>query len=207
MNFARNFTTLRKKMNLSQEQMAEKCGVSRSALAKWENGTTTPHIYMLVDIAKIYGVSVDELLSGKMDESVDDEIEKISEKLDDMQARLLEAIQGNRRAEDLYVDYCKHNVDMYCDENEEMAFVAMEQGENALECDNYYLAARYFEEALLYGNVSAFTSLLTVHKEILWIKGCNENESDYYSYMLEVIAKIQQYGKIVEDLIKKGIVF
>lgn len=40
LNFARNFVTLRKKENLTQEQIAEKCGVSRQAVTKWENGVS-----------------------------------------------------------------------------------------------------------------------------------------------------------------------
>jgi len=55
----------RKQAGLSQEKMAEKIGVSRQAITKWENGTGTPDITNLVAIADLFQVSVDELLSNE----------------------------------------------------------------------------------------------------------------------------------------------
>ena len=54
--------TLRRKSGLSQEQLAEKVGVSRQAVSKWENGTSDPSTVNLLALAKLYGVSADELL-------------------------------------------------------------------------------------------------------------------------------------------------
>lgn len=45
LNFARNFVTLRKKENLTQEQIAERCGVSRQAVTKWETGVSQTKEY------------------------------------------------------------------------------------------------------------------------------------------------------------------
>lgn len=55
----------RKQAGLSQEKMAEKIGVSRQAITKWENGTGTPDIANLLAIADLFQISVDELLSNE----------------------------------------------------------------------------------------------------------------------------------------------
>ena len=52
----------RKQVGISQEKMAELIGVSRQAITKWENGTGTPDIANLVAIAKLFQISLDELL-------------------------------------------------------------------------------------------------------------------------------------------------
>lgn len=44
--------------------MAEALGVSRQAVSKWENGTSEPSTANLMALAKLYGVPVDELLTG-----------------------------------------------------------------------------------------------------------------------------------------------
>lgn len=61
----------RKKAGLSQEALAEKLGVSRQAISKWETGEAAPEISKLVLIAKIFDVSTDWLLS-------EDEVESSS---------------------------------------------------------------------------------------------------------------------------------
>ena len=59
----------RKQAGLSQEKMAEKIGVSRQAITKWENGTGTPDISNLMAIANLFQISIDELLSNEKTES------------------------------------------------------------------------------------------------------------------------------------------
>lgn len=56
---------LRKDNNLSQEKLAEKIGVSRQAISKWERGEATPDSDNLICLAKIYNISLDELISSK----------------------------------------------------------------------------------------------------------------------------------------------
>jgi len=48
----------------TQEYVAEALGVSRQAVSKWENGTSEPSTANLMALAKLYGVPVDELLTG-----------------------------------------------------------------------------------------------------------------------------------------------
>ena len=48
--------------HMTQEFVAERIGVSRQAVSKWENGTSDPSTSNLFALAKLYGVSVEELL-------------------------------------------------------------------------------------------------------------------------------------------------
>ena len=54
---------LRKKNNLSQEELAEKIGVSRQAVSKWERAEASPDTDNLILLSRLYNVSLDELLS------------------------------------------------------------------------------------------------------------------------------------------------
>lgn len=58
---------LRKKHGLSQEELADKLGLSRQAVSKWERAEASPDTDNLICLAKIYGVSLDELLSTEDD--------------------------------------------------------------------------------------------------------------------------------------------
>ena len=53
--------TLRRKSGLSQEQLAEKIGVSRQAVSKWEGGLSTPELDKLKALSECFRVSLDEL--------------------------------------------------------------------------------------------------------------------------------------------------
>ena len=55
----------RRKMNLTQDQLAEKMGVSSQAVSKWENDLSCPDISLLPSLADLFGVSIDELLRGE----------------------------------------------------------------------------------------------------------------------------------------------
>lgn len=57
-----NLIMLRKLNGYSQEQVAEKIGISRQAYAKWESGATIPDIDRAALLARVYGVSLDSLM-------------------------------------------------------------------------------------------------------------------------------------------------
>ena len=58
-----NLNTLRKQRGYSQEEVAEKIGVSRQAVAKWESGETMPDLDNTMALAELYGVSLDNLVN------------------------------------------------------------------------------------------------------------------------------------------------
>ena len=57
-----NLTVLRRLNGFSQEQIAEKIGISRQAYAKWESGATIPDINKAAQLAEVYGVTLDSLI-------------------------------------------------------------------------------------------------------------------------------------------------
>ena len=61
-NLPNNLYELRRAANLSQEEFAEKLGVSRQAVSKWERGEAYPDTENLIVISEMFGVSIDELL-------------------------------------------------------------------------------------------------------------------------------------------------
>lgn len=60
----------RKRLHLTQEQLAERVGVSPQAVSKWENDISCPDISILPELAAIFGVSVDELLGVEKKKTV-----------------------------------------------------------------------------------------------------------------------------------------
>ena len=71
LEIANRLVALRKENNLSQEALAEKLGISRQAVSKWERAEASPDTDNLIALAKLYHVSLDELL--KIHEDEDDE--------------------------------------------------------------------------------------------------------------------------------------
>lgn len=65
MEFGEKIKKLRAQKNMTQEQLAEKLYVSRTAVSKWESGRGYPSIDSLKDVASLFQVSVDELLSSE----------------------------------------------------------------------------------------------------------------------------------------------
>ena len=80
MNLGNSLFHARKKRGLSQEEVAQKIGVSRQTISKWETNETIPDIYQSKKMAKIYNVSLDELIEFDVDLQ---EIEEMIEKSDD----------------------------------------------------------------------------------------------------------------------------
>lgn len=65
MEFSEKLQELRKQKGLTQEELAQFLYVSRTAVSKWESGRGYPNIESLKEIAKFFGVTVDQLLSGE----------------------------------------------------------------------------------------------------------------------------------------------
>lgn len=65
MEFSKKLQELRKQKGLTQEELAQKLYVSRTAISKWESGRGYPSIDSLKEIAKFFCVTVDQLLSGE----------------------------------------------------------------------------------------------------------------------------------------------
>ena len=62
MKFCEKLIILRKRRGLTQEEFAREVGVSRQSVYKWESGKSYPEAAKLMEIRRLYGISVDELL-------------------------------------------------------------------------------------------------------------------------------------------------
>ena len=67
MKLGNNLFQARKKVGLSQEMVAEKLGVSRQTISKWEADETLPDIYQSKKLAKLYDLTLDELIEFDVD--------------------------------------------------------------------------------------------------------------------------------------------
>ena len=65
-----NLVMLRNMRGFSQEQIAEKIGISRQAYAKWESGVTIPDVEKCKLLAQVYGTTIDSLIKTETAEGV-----------------------------------------------------------------------------------------------------------------------------------------
>ncbi len=82
-----NLFQARKKSGLSQESVAEKLNISRQTISKWETGETVPDIRQAIELAKMYKLSLDELLNFDIElqgirETIRNSNEETSSKID-----------------------------------------------------------------------------------------------------------------------------
>ena len=89
---ANRLVNLRKSNNLSQEALAEKLGISRQAVSKWERAEASPDTDNLILLARLYGISLDELLK------TEDEIPRPEE--EERSESVMEKISSSRQEYD-----------------------------------------------------------------------------------------------------------
>lgn len=87
MSLGNNLFNARKKCGLSQEEVAERLGVSRQTISKWELDETLPDICQSKKLANLYGLSLDELIEFDIDVKeiqnvIDRTNDTVSEKID-----------------------------------------------------------------------------------------------------------------------------
>lgn len=87
MNLGNCLFHARKKCGLSQEKVAEKLGVSRQTISKWETNETIPDIYQAKKMARIYKISLDDLITfdvelDEIQEMINKTDKKLEEKID-----------------------------------------------------------------------------------------------------------------------------
>lgn len=64
MNIAERIQHLRKQKGYSQEELADKVGVSRQAVSKWESGQSTPDLGKIIVMSELFEVTTDYILKG-----------------------------------------------------------------------------------------------------------------------------------------------
>ncbi len=84
MNLGNRLFQARKKAGLSQEMVAEKQGVNRQTISKWETDETVPDIYQAKKLTKLYKLSLDELIEFDVDlKEIEDIIKNTKEDVED----------------------------------------------------------------------------------------------------------------------------
>lgn len=85
---------LRKEKNITQEELADKMGVSRRTVSRWETGSNMPDMDILIDISDFYGVDLREILDGErkdsqMDKEMKETVLKVAEFSNEEKANIL----------------------------------------------------------------------------------------------------------------------
>ncbi len=65
-NISKYLQFLRKSNNYTQDDLAKELGISRQAVSKWETGTAIPDLAVLLQISKLYGITINEILEPKI---------------------------------------------------------------------------------------------------------------------------------------------
>lgn len=78
--FAENIVTLRKEKKITQEQLADFCGVTKASVSKWETKQTMPDVLLLPRLAGFFGITIDELIGYEVCLS-EEQIQKVYEDL------------------------------------------------------------------------------------------------------------------------------
>ena len=87
MNIGERITALRKERSISQAELAGKLGVSRQAVSKWEQGSSSPDTAKLIQLAELLGTDVEYLATGISPEpksvvlNVVETVERVEEKV------------------------------------------------------------------------------------------------------------------------------
>ena len=81
MKFEEKLMKLRKERGWSQEDLSNQIGVSRQTISKWESSQTTPELNKLMELSKIFEISIDELVDNVLEEDENKREEKVYAKI------------------------------------------------------------------------------------------------------------------------------
>ena len=90
---------LRKEKGLTQEQLAERMGVARRTVSRWETGSNMPDLDILMELADLYAVDLREILSGerkseRMDREMKETVLQVADYSSEEKNRLLRRMHG-----------------------------------------------------------------------------------------------------------------
>lgn len=88
---------LRKSSHLSQEQLAEKIGVSRQSISKWESGESSPELERLIVLSQVFNVSTDYLLKDNEADELIIRTERLEKKQEELKIEMVKAQIKNIR--------------------------------------------------------------------------------------------------------------
>ena len=112
MKLGETIRTLRLEHKMTQEQLADRLGVSYQSVSRWENQITYPDIELLPALARCFAVSVDALLGGnnaEKEQSLQQAVSRVSEMQEDTREALIDLVRACRREANsnaLFSDIC-----------------------------------------------------------------------------------------------------
>jgi len=106
LTFGNKLAEARKKQNITQEQLAEKLGVTRQAVSRWESDTSFPETDKIVRMAELLGVSCDYLLKNGLDEIGQPSPGPVTRLLADMVGKRLKSLDTYEDMEILGYYWC-----------------------------------------------------------------------------------------------------
>lgn len=101
--FANRLIEFRKNKGLSQEELAEKLGVSRQAVSKWERAESSPEVDNLILLSRIYGIGVDELLG---EQAPQDGMNVLDQAYNEPSGSIVSPTRGNEAEEEPVRELC-----------------------------------------------------------------------------------------------------
>ncbi|MBO5564201.1 MAG: helix-turn-helix domain-containing protein [Lachnospiraceae bacterium] len=152
---------LRREQAITQEQFAEKLGVSARTVSRWETGSNMPDISLLTEIADFYAVSIPEIIAG----------ERKSDKMKEEVKEVAEAMSDYAGAEKAKLVKSVRNLSLI---GLAALIIYMVLGETgAYEQNNVFRFAYGYAEALIYVSVVMFPLYTTGLLGKLRVKGTN----------------------------------
>jgi len=181
-DFGYNLSNLRKKKNLTQEQLANFLNISPAAVCKWEKGKSLPDLPMLILLSKYFHISIDKMVFNQKS-LTDEEIDKICNECDKMIIK-----ESGKQG----LDYIDSVVKKYSyDKNLEIALVTTLQKNEVLiddeELKNVYKEKQ--EAYLLDASLSEEKSVSSLAKYLL---GCFYIRKKDYTKAEKYISEISQ---------------
>ncbi len=115
-SLGRKIADLRKDKGITQEELAQKLNVTAQAVSKWENDISYPDIMTLPQLAKILGITVDELFNDPPQQEVRLVEEKDRKNFDDLMFRIIvDSAEGDKVRVNLPMPLVKIGLDMGMD--------------------------------------------------------------------------------------------
>lgn len=153
---AENIQKYRKKSGLTQEELAEKLGITFQAVSKWENAKSAPDITFLPEMAELFGCSIDELFSRGIDMPWDDD--EVIRIFETQGKKVIKTEDGRSYIEVVFPRNCNETTRQY---------FKVEVYGNII-CDSSING-----DVVCHGNINCYEINGDVNAEIVKEKGCN----------------------------------
>lgn len=184
--FSEHVKALRKQQHITQEQLAEAMGVTVGAVYKWEQNLSTPDIYIIMELAHFFGVSVDALVGYEIQDSTAETYAKRIEAL----RQKKDYAAAVREAEQALVRY-PNNFSILYNCGNLYSVKGIENPAADMNAD-MELAISFYQKAelLLSQNKDPQIDAYTIEAEIAWCKIAQDKKDD----ALEILQKTNVHG-------------